>query len=332
MNWASAETPTPLRRVAPWLVVAGFALFVLGLATAPVVPGWCSSCHAMRPFAEAQARTVHADLACVRCHGASPGAYASITARQVTTMLPRFVWTLGRGGVDGPSNGMADVGCRSCHGERIDAGAVGRRGLRMRHSSCVGRRASCIECHSTSAHGGVTRVARGFTMDRCLSCHDGEKTSSDCDLCHVAKLPSDRVARGPWAVTHGPNWEQAHGLGDQRTCRACHPADYCRRCHKIDLPHPESFPRTHGASALQARRECLRCHEEDGFCTPCHGMQMPHPAKFLPEHPKSAKSYEDPKCLRCHPGETCEACHTAHTHPGMTDGTLGDEGFPRVGG
>jgi hypothetical protein len=283
----------------------------------------------MRAFAQAQAGTAHRGIPCVRCHGSSLAGYAAIRGREAGDMWPRFVLSLGSAEVTGAGDPLSSAGCLGCH-SAISTGVVSAHGLRMKHETCVKQGQSCLECHGATAHGTASRAVRGPSMDECVTCHDGTTASAKCDLCHTAKLPSDRIAKGPWAVTHGANWQQTHGLGDLRTCRVCHASDYCRRCHGIDLPHPESFPLNHGQLALKSRAQCLQCHNEKTFCTSCHGIAMPHPAGFLPAHSKIARGFSDPTCAHCHPSGTCDACHTKHTHPGRTNGTLGALALPKV--
>lgn len=323
---ASAGTRT---RIAAGIAVSLLVLGSIALAVAGMSASWCASCHAMRPFASSLRRTPHKDVSCVGCHGSGPAAYAGVTAREATAMFPRFAASLGSAEVGGPRSVVSDAPCRACHARVLEPGVVTARGLRISHSTCAGAK-GCVSCHDTTAHGESTRAARGFTMDACVRCHDGTIASDACDLCHAEKLAADRVTRGPWAVTHGKDWRSTHGLGDLSTCKLCHAPQECRGCHRIDLPHPESFPRTHGTEALRVRAECVKCHDEKTFCTACHGMPMPHPAGFLAGHPHVAKGFVDPRCAHCHPRETCDACHEAHTHPGSTDGTLGGKALPKA--
>lgn len=312
-----------------WLLIAGVLVLAVLFGAAGFSSAWCASCHAMRPFAAGEASTAHESVACWRCHGADPGAFSALTAREAGDMIPRFLLTLGSGGVTGAGDGLADGGCRGCHAAIAQGTATGQ-GIRIRHSSCVRSDQPCTDCHAGVGHGTATRSVRVASMDGCVTCHDGTTARAGCDLCHAAKLPARRLARGPWAVTHGSKWQTTHGLGDLTTCRVCHAADYCASCHGISLPHPVSFPRTHGAVALRARKQCAKCHDEKSFCSACHGMAMPHPAGFLPAHSKIAKSLDDPLCARCHDRDTCDACHVSHTHPGLTRGTLGTVKLPAV--
>ncbi len=189
-------------------------------------------------------------------------------------------------------------------------------GLRINHKSCaaVGQ---CTECHSGTAHGSEVAWAREPEMQACIACHEDNNGPVECDTCHNGKLTKDRLSQGAWRVTHGKNWEQAHGMGDTRTCVSCHPDDYCSRCHGAGVPHDVQFLAQHGAVSLQADADCESCHPKK-FCSDCHQVEVPHPRDFIDEHPQKTKGYQDPACLRCHAIRDCLDCHEYHAHPGGT--------------
>jgi hypothetical protein len=121
---------------------------------------------------------------------------------------------------------------------------------------------------------------------------------------------------------HGANWKTTHGLGDQKSCATCHPANYCQRCHKVPIPHPVDFGKTHGQIAMANNGACKVCHKSSKvFCDACHGgTVMPHPKGFTSLHTKVASSTKDPTCIRCHVDTDCEDCHRLHVHPGGSTG------------
>ncbi len=167
-------------------------------------------------------------------------------------------------------------------------------------------------------------------MDACVACHRQANASVACDLCHVKGAQGKPASDTSWGVTHGPEWRTTHGMGDLRSCDACHDNGVCVRCHGTALPHPRGFYLQHGAEALETGAKCVSCHGRS-FCDSCHGSPMPHPVGFLPAHSKLASGYADPACLNCHHREGCDKCHSAHTHPGRTDGTMRNEALPVVG-
>jgi len=297
--------------------IGAAVLFVLA-AAAGSLPGACGSCHAMKPYAAELAKSKHGDVSCLACHlDAGAVSWPGFAVREVFGMYPAAA--LGRE-VSGPGARVARERCVACHA-KIMSGVIEAKGTRIRHEACA-KDEACDTCHGTVAHGKATRWVRQPVMDDCVRCHLKERAGIDCDSCHAGKSTAARLASGPWQVTHGANWRATHGMGDITVCSVCHPQSKCVGCHGTPLPHGEDFGRTHGASATSPDQKCDGCHDRTAFCTGCHGIEMPHPATFLPGHSKIAKTRQDSSCLKCHYQDDCDACHTKHTHPGTTKGTL----------
>lgn len=305
------------------LVIALWTLGVLVLAVAASsASGVCASCHTMRPYASALESSPHSSVSCYSCHlDAGAWDFAGFKAREIGVMYP--------GGLiaretspTGPGIHTSTSRCLSCH-ESVLAGRIEKNGVRIVHETCVEEDGSCDSCHSGTAHGTASRTPREYDMERCVVCHDRTGASKQCDTCHAAKLERQRLATSTWRVTHGPQWQASHGLGSVSYCVTCHPRGYCRRCHDVDLPHPASFTLDHGGDYEAHPDSCAKCHSVERFCDRCHGVRMPHAVTFLKQHPEVAKTRNDPNCLKCHYIEDCADCHTAHTHPGSTDGKIG---------
>lgn len=271
----------------------------------------------MRPYAKALSQSSHAGSNCYACHaGASTGGWVGMKVREFTRMYPA---ALAGATVGGPSSTVERSRCLRCHADDMDL--VTDVGVRIRHSTCAPT-GSCDTCHSAVAHGAVTRWISEPSMEDCIACHRQSDAPTECDSCHADRAKKDRLASSPWAVTHGPDWQSTHGMGDLRSCDVCHKPSKCASCHKIGLPHPPDFAGTHPQSAIAYRAACLQCHDVKRFCDQCHGVPMPHPSAFLKEHPKVVAGVDDLRCAKCHRVEDCVTCHVAHTHPGTTDGTL----------
>lgn len=320
------KTPRGLWISAIVLAVAA-VLFVVGSSS----PKFCGACHAMRPYVESHANSTHTGASCYDCHLAE-GNWSLVEhkAAEFFRMYPTALLGRARDGLPGPASEVARARCLECHGEGQDVAAlVG--GLRILHSTCSPSPASCDECHSAVPHGAEVRWIREPVMEDCVGCHAELGAPLDCDTCHAAKIETERLATGPWSVTHGPQWRTTHGLGDVRTCVACHTPSKCAGCHGVELPHPRDFPNEHGTLAISGLQDCLVCHDKPSFCDDCHGIEMPHPKTFRPEHSSITTDTSDPSCLGCHRESDCGECHIRHTHPGRTDGTLG-AGLPTAGG
>lgn len=299
-------------RILPFGIVVLLALLGFVATWTASSQSACVACH--RSYLEAGRTTAHAHTGCLACHG--PGVAGRIALGSIVFGRMTPARLLGRVPA-GPVSEVSRSACLRCHAAIEESTAAGRTGLRIKHATCaVG--VSCDSCHSATAHGKLTRWLREPVMQDCTACHVAEKVSVACDTCHIARTATaERLANGPWQVTHGANWVKTHGMGDLDSCVACHPSDYCVRCHDVPIPHPVTFGAQHGQLALKNRSSCLQCHKSGTFCSSCHRYPMPHPSGFLQTHPRVAKTSENPDCLRCHTKAACNGCHIAHIHPGF---------------
>jgi hypothetical protein len=298
-----------LIRILVWSLAGIVVVLAIAFAvTAITLPG-CTLCHRGTEFVDQTKASAHADVTCVRCHverGASPRvAYAY---HMIFGMALRIAPT-----GSGPVAGIADQTCLSCH-SAVMTRVVTVNGLSIKHAKCANGR-MCVNCHSDTAHGRAVKWIQTSQMNQCLDCHAAPQVRSNCTTCHANKSSEERIRSGEWVVTHGPTWRQTHGMGDLKTCAACHPDDFCVRCHGIPLPHEPSFLRTHPLSVPTHREDCAVCHRQT-FCDGCHGLEMPHPNAFTKTHSALVKKQGNTLCLRCHIEDDCTNCHVRHVHPG----------------
>ncbi len=297
-------------RYAVWAAFAASLIALTGgmaVATAAIEPDpVCLACHT-----QVAIRDGHVGIPCYGCHAGSGALVRSarliIDGSHVLRGLPR-------------DPAEATVDRRACEGCHLDimTGVVFADGIRVQHRTCVTREARCTDCHSDIAHGRITGD-RAIAMDRCSRCHDGQAAPKDCDICHFGE-PSRRDALNAWAITHGRNRHETHGMGDLTTCRICHERSDCAACH-IPVPHEASWPRLHGDETLTAGEDaCLACHVRE-LCDGCHGITMPHPSTWLPEHSTAVPvSDVEDRCKECHSDSDCQDCHAKHVHPGLRTG------------
>ncbi len=311
------DAPRAFPITAVLIGLGALLLLVVGATTysALALPG-CVSCHDDTELVSATAEAPHADVACTSCHvGDAPGDRASFGFRQVFHMTVPLVSGEGRGWESVP-----DHRCVTCHDDVYDD--VTGEGIRIAHLTCA-EGSDCTDCHSATAHGAATTWVRTYDMDTCLDCHVSQNLT-DCDLCHEGRRPDDRITTGVFSITHGPSWEQTHGMGDAANCTACHTAAACERCHGAGLPHEADFISEHSEIAQLDNAQCESCHEPR-FCDDCHGLEMPHTDAFTRGHAEAAVTNED-LCRRCHADPDCTECHVTHVHPGGAIGTLREEG------
>ena len=288
-------------------------------------PG-CVSCHSKdTEFAAATQRAPHSGVECVDCH--VPPAAVDRFAFGFRQLVHMTIPLMDGEGRDWET--VDNTRCLACHKE-IDEKVVSSNGYRIDHGSCaIGK--DCVDCHSDTAHGAVTRWVRAYDMEACLECHVSQQVSTKCDTCHVEKERAARVATGSFAITHGKEWRKTHGMGNMANCSVCHTAAKCEKCHGLGLPHDKEFLTQHGTISADPKAKCSSCHEKR-FCLDCHGLRMPHTRQFTRSHASSAT--KDPNlCKRCHANPDCTECHVKHVHPGGAVDVLANPlGASRKGG
>lgn len=115
-------------------------------------------------------------------------------------------------------------------------------------------------------------------------------------------------------------------------CHKCHnnpkapypgPND-CSMCHNKSIDpikprnHTASWPRIHGAFAVQDSEKCNICHSPN-FCTDCHQQrdtirQTMHPRNYRFVHSIEARA-NPARCSTCHSVTFCTNCHTTKVLP-----------------
>lgn len=313
-----------LRIIVLVLVLFCLAGVVMVGYTAATLPG-CVSCHLTSDKSKGSSSdesakvvmeyTPHKDISCADCHvGKGLIPQVSFGVQQTFSMM---IPLIDSDSFDAPSS--YESRCVTCHADLKDT--VENNGIRVNHSFCA-TQDSCISCHKTTAHRTKDGPSGSYTMDGCYSCHSTIQSSKGCTLCHADQGERTRQTSSSWAVTHGPNWEKTHGMGNLKTCATCHKPAVCAKCHGTGVPHSATFFHTHGESSQDEGQNCASCHKPE-YCSDCHnGYEMPHPEKFIEEHSSIAKDEKDPTCLRCHSVADCDGCHAAHIHPGGAAGTI----------
>ena len=296
-------------------VAAGAILVALALV---VVAGFgvrasigCTTCH--ESYATAHAQTVHATVACAVCH-AREGALG-VLPDGVRAVHWAGSAVLGKEPAASLTAGQA--ACDTCH-DSIGEQTIDNRGIAVRHADFVASTA-CSFCHGGTGHQVEGRAYRTTHMDDCMTCHTTALSDmGGCSLCHLEGGEDERAQTDTaWRVTHGPQWRQTHGMGDQSTCRSCHTVDFCVKCHGVRVPHPADWPAVHGRGLDAVGREgCATCHEPE-WCTSCHGIEMPHPQGFLPAHGPESDRLGEETCERCHDPAGCDVCHFESSHPNL---------------
>jgi hypothetical protein len=91
---------------------------------------------------------------------------------------------------------------------------------------------------------------------------------------------------------------------------------FCVDCHGgVEMPHPEDFPKTHGATGKARPQVCAKCHGSGTagtqFCNACHHKQGDPKKPWLPQHPAAVRAQGANACFTCHNPTYCAKCHVA---------------------
>lgn len=231
-------------------------------------PGFCKTCHIMRPYYESWAGSSHADVACIECHYA-PGIRAEAMGKlQAANQVVKYV--TGRYDVK-PWAEIEDAAClrSGCHTDRKLEGAIAYKGLRFDHAHHLGdlrrgKQLRCTSCHSQIVQGAHVAV----TEATCFLCHFKGRPVGDpvagCLGCH----PNVSQVISPAGVTV----DHQQYVRDMVSCVSCHrevtsgsgaaEESRCFNCHNeperlAQFTNTELVHRVHIA---ERNVECMQCH------------------------------------------------------------------------
>lgn len=301
-------------------VMAFLAVVVFLVASITALAAWqptCEACHGQAT--RTLAADPHAAVTCDECHAGSTSfgfvqSRLSVVNMVVAKLNPFDSYVAAQ---------VENERCLLCHADMM-RGTVTANGVKMSHSAPTEKGWRCQSCHPNVGHRSPLNQRVGYTMDKCMTCHNSNPTNtSTCDVCHEDETGGSVKSVNyvtPWRVTHGSEWKTMHGMGDLDTCSGCHTTrTFCASCHHVEIPHPKTYLRTHGPDVIaraNGRTDCIVCHRQFS-CDNCHGLPMPHPAKFLEGHSAYVEKKGQAVCARCHDKQSCDNCHTRHIHPGL---------------
>lgn len=305
---AIPEIEVVQRKRYPWLdaaiivLVFGFAWFALGLGTSQ--DDVCLSCHTETPHTQAMAAVesgdveyIHDDLDCVECHESD-----GIMGRYGTESVHRSVhFVFGFGWSDQNDYGaVTTAACEDCHGAVFDGKTESElRGVYMSHAEPAEAGWECVDCHKLQ-DGLLVEGIGG--MVACITCHDEQTATADCESCHykdvsvASSAPTFDIERKGTSLVPIPD------------CGGCHnQVTECDPCHDgVRMPHSANFRRIgHAREAVVNYwygdgNACFGCHTKDrNPCGECHTGQMwSHLKTWKIGHQSGAK--DGSGCARCH--------------------------------
>ncbi|EEG77729.1 NapC/NirT family cytochrome c [Dethiobacter alkaliphilus] len=332
-------------------------VFLLGVAaTDSTNPDSCASCHVMEPYYYTWQNSPHANVSCDNCHVEPGTGFVQVQAQRISEWI-----TYRTSDVALPIEGnreISDETCLSCHSTNRQITP----GLDLRggdwHAEHLGYGTSCVDCHYEVGHAGLsiketfeptTEVIAQFqeteyrdfslTKTSCLECHDGERVTYNCEICHTdIGIPDDHY-RSDFGYNHGDEVRE-----DIDDCMRCHTgfgkvrevpghniaamtrnAKFCVDCHEGQRPvtHDAYFSVGHKIPALEDQSGCMVCHDwnepEEGVrqadvitCGQCHDM-VPDghdDPRWYWDHLDVVREQGSFGCFDCHGATSCFDCHT----------------------
>ena len=347
------------------LLYAGGLLLVIFLSFSGVAatdssnPDSCARCHVMKPYFYTWQNSPHANISCNSCHVEPNTGFASVLARRIS----EGIVYLG-GDVELPIHGTREISneaCLQCHSltREITPGLDLQGG--QWHTEHLGYGTTCVDCHYEVAHTGMSKkpafapteeaIAQfqevdaldfSLTKTSCLECHDGERVTYSCEICHTEMgIPQDHYL-ADFGYNHG-----ASVRADIAECMRCHTgfgkerevpgdsiaeitrnAQFCVDCHEGVRPvtHDAFWSVGHIVRGETSPDGCLVCHdwrepEEEGMraaqiisCATCH-EQTPegHDApRWYWDHKDFVRERGSFGCFDCHGASSCFDCHAEY--------------------
>lgn len=303
--------------------------------------GTCEACHVVRPEVATYKQSAHYDagVGCQKCH-TKPGVFNYLIRNiQGVTNLVLYVSNTYQRPI---TTYVGADNCVQCHDKAQIERDLVVGSIRVNHKGLREAGYQCLTCHANISHPGTRpAIARSSQnqMSMCARCHDGEKLSDDCDICHIGGVPADtpkvkmsvRIApsqcigchrqksfcstcHNDLQMPHPEHWTKQHGgvvlERGKSICASCHTkkqSKFCLDCHGLPMPHPGGWLSGHGGYALKNQQKCVKCHGQNS-CMRCHGLQMPHPSGWLSQHTSVAPGNPS-LCTKCHSSGFCTACH-----------------------
>jgi nitrate/TMAO reductase-like tetraheme cytochrome c subunit len=285
------------------IVVAAASGWAMHLAS---TPGFCGTCHVVKPYITAWEKSSHANVTCSGCHGRKgvvPWLYGQVLILEWTylNISERY---------EKPINRHSELSmeieseiCQYCH--TVPKKVTASPGIKINHQKHAEKEIGCTVCHNRIAHPGVTDykgeakvkpvvfqgkvIETGAYPDRmkmryCMKCHTGGKGElegpRDCNACHPKDFdlkPKNHIVAGFLKPPLDTKVRAVHSQGaklDQEYCLSCHEKKFCSDCHGMDMPHPAKDwtkgKQEHVALGKAKPQSCQLCHPQTKFCTACH--------------------------------------------------------------
>lgn len=298
-------------------------------------PGFCSTCHYMKPYVEAWKTSSHADVTCTDCHfppGIKSKVKGKLTAISMVVNYMTGVYKKSK-----PWAEISDASClrSGCHEERLLEGEVGfKEAIIFDHKPHLtklrrNKKLRCTSCHSQIVQGEHISV----TESTCFLCHfknqPDEAAIDNCTWCHEAPVAKEAVH---------VKYDHTFVAKQNIKCLKCHgqmqvgdgavPIERCSSCHaeigKIEQFEDVDF--MHKNHVTDHKIECQNCHlviQHKSIsrtmaimpeCQSCH--QKSHQAQLDLFSGTGGKNISPHPNLMFKQGLNCQACHVFHEYNG----------------
>ena len=297
-------------------------------------PGFCSTCHYMKPYYESWKDSSHHDVTCTDCHF-PPGIKNKLKGKFTAVSMLVNYFT----GVYKKSKPWAEISDQSClrsgcHETRTLKGEVKfKKNIIFDHAPHLeglrrGKQLRCTSCHSQIVQGSHLSV----TEASCFLCHfkglESEMADiSKCTKCHVPPVKGEN---------NGVEIAYDHTdiLAKKISCDKCHgemvvgdgavPRNRCSSCHAEQgkISQYDDTELMHKNHITDHKIECNQCHTDIQHksvartaeiipeCSSCH--TDPHKLQLMMFSGKGGKNVPDHPSSMFESGLNCKACHQHH--------------------
>jgi cytochrome c-type protein NapC len=338
------------------LIVVLFIFLVGVSASDSSNPESCANCHVIEPYYNTWQNSPHANVSCDKCHVEPGTGFVAVKVQRLGEWL-----AYRSGNVELPIQGTKEISneaCLQCHSNNrvISPSKDIRSGF---HADHLGYGTSCVDCHYEVAHTGISQLPAfspenteqmeqfknvsykdfSLTKTSCLECHDGERVTYNCEVCHSETTIPENHFKNDFGYRHGPYVRE-----DIADCMRCHTgfgkkrdvpgnsiaektrnAKFCIDCHEGVRPvtHDAFWSVGHKIPGKASQEGCLVCHDwnkpAEGLraanvisCATCHeavpdGHDNP---RWYYDHKISVKDKGSFGCFDCHGATSCFDCHT----------------------
>lgn len=247
-------------------------------ATCHVVDTFCTGCHGMEMPHSAEFKTkTHGQISktkmakCDMCHQVKKNNYEFCNKCHHGTKIG---WTYD-----------TKVDWKLQHGK-----AATEKGV----SGCLGACHSkqfCVDCHTKTKPIPASHKAKDWLH--------GKLTVTEYGTSAAAPTAAHAVT----ALKSVESCEICHGTGGAN-------AKFCKDCHGMQMPHPDSFKQNH-VSAAKDKAACQKCHQFKEVCSDCHHEGAKNGVPWQKQHAKVVAAKGATDCNKCHEDKQfCVNCHT----------------------